>query len=525
MPLPETFWSGYQTFLIQHQSFGQYLILALMVNGLLWNYRPQDRKPVLLSLLIFIASLAGLLLSGMLDQLGMSSFAKGLIETSVFIMGMAGIRLFGLFLFRLILPLCRVSLLRILEDLAELIGYCAWIMIHLHAAGLNLSSILTTSAVMTAVLAFALQDTLGNILGGLALQLDDSVKVGDWIKVDDVNGRITNIRWRYTAIETRNWETVIIPNSQLMKGKFSVIGRRQYQPQLWRRWIYLEVSYQHSIGQVIDVVQTAIHNGHIVNVAEQPAASCVLMDFNPSAARYALRYWLQDIEADDTTDSEVRSRIYAALQRAGIQLPYPQFHVHLTNKDEKHERNKQILRIKERMDALQSVDLFSPLYDEELAEIAEQLIYTPFVSGDILMRQGTLANWLYIIISGSTDIYLELPDNTGRRHVNSTHGGCLLGEMGLMTGEPRSATVIAQTDVLAYRLDKNTFQKILDKRPELAEELSKLLAFRRDSIDNLQQQLEREAMEQLLQQKQSSLLRQICHFFGIDWSSRFPNKS
>lgn len=74
------------------------------------------------------------------------------------------------FLFRLILPLCRISLVRILEDLAELAGYCAWLMIYLHAAGLDLSGIVTTSAVMTAVLAFSMQDTLGNILGGLAQQ-------------------------------------------------------------------------------------------------------------------------------------------------------------------------------------------------------------------------------------------------------------------------------------------------------------------------------------------------------------------
>ena len=239
------------------------------------------------------------------------------------------------------------------------------------------------------------------------------------------------------------------------------------------------------------------------------------MDFSPSSSRYALRYWLSDIEADDVTDSEVRGRVYAALQRAGISLPYPQYHIHLTNKDDQYEQNKRLRRIKERMDALQQVELFNTLHDDELAEIAERLVYTPFVRGDFMMRQGAIAHWLYIIISGTADVFLELPDG-GRRRIDTIHGGCFLGEMGLMTGDPRSTTVIAQSEVLAYRLDKESFQKVLDKRPELAVEISNLLASRRFSIDNLQQQLDSESVAQLMAQQQNTFLEQIRGFFGIE---------
>jgi CRP-like cAMP-binding protein len=452
-----------------------------------------------------------------LAALEIKSFTKGLHEFSVLASGIAAIRLFGLFLFRLILPLCRINLLRILEDLAEFAGYGAWLMVRLHDAGLDLSGIITTSAVMTAVLAFSMQDTLGNILGGLALQLDNSIKVGDWIKVDDVNGRVTDIRWRYTAIETRNWETIVIPNSLLMKGKFSVIGRRSGQPLQWRRWIYFDVGYEHLAGKVIDIAQNAVRNGHIPNVCDYPPANCVLLDFSAYSSRYALRYWLSDIEADDATDSQVRGRIYAALQRAGISLQYPQYHIQMTNKDDQYEQNKHQRRIKERIDALKQVELFNTLNANELAEIAELLVYTPFVQGDLIMRQGTVAYWLYIIISGSADVFLDLPDG-GRRKIDTVHGGCFLGEMGLMTGDPRSATIIAQSEVLAYRLDKESFQKILTNRPELAVEISKILAGRRFNIDNVQQQLNKESVAQMMAQQQSSILRQIRTFFGLGGS-------
>jgi small-conductance mechanosensitive channel/CRP-like cAMP-binding protein len=514
MPELEHFRHSLNIFAQQHNPFGLLFIVALIIAALLWRMRPQDRKPLVATLLFLIIALCGLAISGILAALDIKSFAKALHEISIFASGMAAIRLFGLFLFRLILPLCRINLLRILEDLAELAGYGAWLMIQLHAAGLNLSSMITTSAVMTAVLAFSMQDTLGNILGGLALQLDNSIKVGDWIKVDDVNGRVTDIRWRYTAIETRNWETIVIPNSLLMKGKFSVIGRRSGQPLQWRRWVYFDVGYEHLAGKVIDIAQNAVRNGHIANVADAPAANCLLMDFSPSSSRYALRYWLCDIEADEATDSQVRGRIYAALQRAGISLPYPQYHIQMTHKDDQYEQNKRLRRIKERMEALQQVELFNTLHDDELAEIAERLVYTPFVQGDLIMRQGAIAHSLYIIVSGTAEVFLELPDG-GRRRIDSIHGGSFLGEMGLMTGDSRSATVIAQTEVLAYRLDKESFQKVLDRRPELAVEISKLLASRRFNIDNVQQQLDNESIAQLMAQQQNTFLEQIRGFFGL----------
>lgn len=507
------FWESSRSLMYQHSQLLTLLLAAQFIALALWLWRSQDRKQLMITLTLAAIAMATLLFATLLSAWSLKSVGRAVENVSLFSLGLVNIRLFGLGLFRLLLPLCRVHLLRIFEDLAELAGYCAWLMLYLHDAGLDLSSLITTSAVMTAVLAFSMQDTLGNILGGLALQLDNSIKVGDWIKVDDVNGRVADIRWRYTAIETRNWETVIIPNSLLMKGKFSVLGRRADQPLQWRRWIHFEVGYDHFPGRVIEIAQTAIRHGQIANVASSPAANCVLLEFSPSAAHYALRYWLTQIENDDATDSAVRSRLYAALQRAGIQLPYPRYHVHLTNKDAQHEQNKQLRRLKERIDALQQVELFNTLHEQELAEIAEQLVYTPFAQGDVIMRQGSIAHWLYIVITGVADVFLELPEG-GRRQVNSIHGGCFLGEMGLMTGEPRSATVIASSEVLAYRLDKASFERVLSNRPEIAVEISKLLAERKFDLDNLQQRLNDESDLQRAKHQQN-LLERIRLFFRL----------
>src|SRR5262249_55575533 len=132
---------------------------------------------------------------------------------------------------------------------------------------LNLSGIIATSAVLTAVIGLAFQDTLGNIVGGLALELDDSVSVGDWIKVGDVVGKVTEVRWRYTAIETRNWETVILPNSLLVKGQVTILGQRQGQPHYWRRWVYFNVDFRFRPSDVIASVHGALRGITIENVA------------------------------------------------------------------------------------------------------------------------------------------------------------------------------------------------------------------------------------------------------------------
>jgi CRP-like cAMP-binding protein len=166
------------------------------------------------------------------------------------------------------------------------------------------------------------------------------------------------------------------------------------------------------------------------------------------------------------------------------------------------------------MEALNQLELFNVLNDSEMTKVAEKLVYTPFAHGDTIMRQGEIANWLFIIKTGTADIFLEAP-NSERRLISSTNGRCFLGEMGLMTGAPRSATVIAKTDVIAYRLDKESFQDILTKRPDLANEISKLLVSRLFSINNLQQQIDSETRAKMMSEQQNSFLLQIKGFFGL----------
>ncbi len=204
-----------------HQGTGFLIGGVLLAALLLYRFKPGERRTLGNSLIFFTLCLAGLLISGIIHSLGFAKTAAAMHEIFIVAEGLAVLRLGGLFVFRIALPAIRLSPPSILEDLLVILGYLVWGMVRLRYAGLDLSSIVTTSAVITAVIAFSMQDTLGNILGGLALELDNSFEIGDWIKIDDVVGKVVDIRWRSTSVETRNWETVVIPNSALMKSKFS----------------------------------------------------------------------------------------------------------------------------------------------------------------------------------------------------------------------------------------------------------------------------------------------------------------
>lgn len=497
-----------------HADLLSLLLLVWIISMLILRYRPADRKSLFSTLLMLVFGLLGQLVSGFVNIGGFSMMAAGLHEAFLILEGLAVIRVIGIFIFRLILPLIRFTPPRILEDIAVFVAYVGWGFARLHNAGLELSGIITTSAVITAVLAFSMQETLGNILGGLALQLDNSIEIGDWVKVEDIVGKVVEIRWRYTAIETRNWETVIMPNSQLMRGKFVVLGRYGNNNVQWRRWVWFNVGYQTAPSRVIETVQKAIRNADIPNVAQTPEPNCVLMDFNDSFSRYALRYWLTDLQQDDPTDSDVRDHIYAALQRADIRLAVPEHSIHVVTESEKHEQAKHIRHLQERIDALNKVELFSSLHPDELRTIAEKLKYAPFVKGDIITRQGAIAHWLYMLIDGEADVFLETSGQE-KRKLSTLHPGNFFGEMGLMTGAPRTATVIAASDVECYQLDKQSFQEVLQHRPELADEISKILVSRRYGLDSFQQVMDEDTRVTQMAQQHQDILSRIYDFFGL----------
>lgn len=456
--------------------------LALLLGLWVLTLERIEKAPVRNLLVVLLGFVALELLAVILGRLDYGGAARLAASMSVVGVGAALIRLLVLGVFRGVLPLLHFTPPRIVEDLVTTALAAFWVLGWLHVVGVDLGSLVTTSAVITAVVAFAMQDTLGNVLGGVVLQLDDSVRVGDWVKVDDISGQVVDIRWRHTAIETRNRETVVVPNGWLVKNRFTVIGSRKDAQPVWRRWVWFNVMLDAAPSRVCEVLVDSVRSASIEHVAEQPAPSAVLMEIGQGYARYALRYWLNQPRIDDPTDSEVRMHALAALARNGMRLAVVQEERVVIKENEARRAHQQASDHAKRLAALSSVELFASLSQDEREKLAASLVHTPFVRGDTITRQGSVAHWLYMIIGGEADVWAESEGQ--RTRVATLKSGSVVGEMGLITGEPRRATVTARTDVDCYRLDKDALRDLLALREDIAEEMSKVIAKRQGELDS-----------------------------------------
>ncbi|HEU5453922.1 MAG TPA: cyclic nucleotide-binding domain-containing protein [Terriglobales bacterium] len=445
---------------------------------------------------------------------GFPRVSMGLENAGLIVGGIAIVNLISLFFFDVALPVVRLHSPRILRDLVVALGYLGIFIWMMSRGGVSLSGIVTTSAVITAVIGFSLQDTLGNVMGGLALQMEKSINTGDWIQVGATQGQVKDIGWRHTAIETRNWDTLIIPNSVLMKGEVTVLGRRTHLPLQHRMWVYFSVDYRVPPTDVIQAVETALRAEPIPGVAADPPPNCITWEYKESYMNYAVRYWLTDLLRDDPTNSAVRVRIYFALKRAGIPLSIPAHTLFVNEESTERLGRHQEKEIQRRVSALRHVELFHTMTEEELRMLADRTLYAPFTCGEAMTRQGAEAHWLYIITKGAGDVLIA--DSEGvRRHVASLQSGDFFGEMGMMTGSVRSATVLATEDTECFRLDKDAFRDILNRRPEIAEHISHVLARRRVELEAVRDNLDAQARSRRLAPAQQDILSRITKLFGL----------
>lgn len=487
------------------------MAVALALGILLLALRPQDRVSTRNAMLLLAFCAVASVAENAIGAMGGRTFATILADAASITIGVTLIRMVGILIFRVLLPLVRVTPARIVEDLLTVALSIAWGLVWLRLSGVELGSLVATSAVITGVIAFSMQETLGNLLGGLALQLDKSLRVGDWMKVDETSGQVKEIRWRYTAVETRNKETVVIPNGWLVKNRFTVIGSRADPAPLWRRWLWFELDVVHPPIRICEILVKAVTDADIANVARDPAPTAVLMRVEKGIGYYALRYFLDDPRPDDVTDSIVRAHAIASLRRHNIAIATPREERLLIKDNEAHRAALQAKELAGRAAALAKVDIFSTLAEAERTELAAHLVDAPFVRGDTVMRQGAVAHWLYLLVSGEVDVWLE--GAAGRTHVGTVGAGGVFGEMGLLTGEPRRATVIAKTDIECYRLDKAGFDRVLRSRPDIAGEMSRILAAREAERVG---RLESAGAPAKPAPRGDDILAQIRRFFALD---------
>jgi small-conductance mechanosensitive channel/CRP-like cAMP-binding protein len=332
--------------------------------------------------------------------------------------------------------------------------------------------LLTTSAVSAVVIGFALQDTLGNAFAGLAIQSEKPFHVGHWIRVGEFEGRVAEVTWRATKLRTKAGNFVILPNNIVSK---EAITNYSEPAAPTRTEVEVGASYFSPPNRVKKAIHEAMANAP--RALKTPPPDVVLRAFDSSAITYRARFWIEDYERDEAARDEVRTAIYYAFDRHGIEIPWP---IQVQYEREWGEPSAEAV-VQERERLLAGVDLFATLAPDQRRSIASAMTRRTYGDGEAIVRQGDVGGSMFVVASGRVAVVLE-PD---RREVATIDRGGYFGEMSLLTGEPRTATVVARGDASVLDIEADVFRSLGAVNPQALEQVGVAAAARRVELDQM----------------------------------------
>lgn len=328
---------------------------------------------------------------------------------------------------------------------------------------------LAASALSAVVIGLALQDTLGNAFAGLAIQSEKPFNVGHWVRCGDHEGRVAEVTWRATKLRTKEGNFVIVPNSEVAKVAITNYSEPAAPTRLF---VDVGVSYDALPNHVKRVFRDALRNAPLV--LEGPAPEVVLWSFDASSITYRAYFWLEDFQFDDQARDQVRSAIYYAFRREGIEIPYP---IQVEYSREPAPPADGGVEGRERV--IGQLDLFASLTAEQRRMIAAAIRTLDFADGECIVRQGDPGDSIYIVQHGRVTVVTE----PGRNPVATIGVNGYFGEMSLLTGEPRAATVLASGDTRVLEITAEVFRQLAEASPQTVEQIGTAAATRRVALD------------------------------------------
>jgi len=379
-------------------------------------------------------------------------------------------------------PLSRLT--RGLLRLAIMLGIA--FMLISYQLGHEISVLLTSTAIITGVIGFAMQGVLGNLLAGMSLHACRSVAVGDWIDVDGTIGQVTLVNWRETRMRTTGGHVVIVPN-----GKLADTTLRNFSSptSLRRHDVPVSASYGDAPGDVIAALLEAADS--VPEVEKHPAPDAYITAFKDFCIDYVVRFYSKQYERRTPIEGHVMRMIWYKFNRRGIEIPFPMsgrlldnfmqaVHAQRFEKPLASEIERcvdDLLRSDFGRKLMAGPDGICMLNRDELKALARNVKRTRFTHGELLMRQGESGESFYVLVQGKVQGSIVNSD-TDRPIEFTLQPGALFGEMSLLTGLPRSATMTAVTNCELLEFDEDAFTHLLSLREEIPQVLSDLAAAR-----------------------------------------------
>lgn len=373
-------------------------------------------------------------------------------------------------LWRGVLPRAGVQVPAMLVTLAEIVVWLAAIaFIVAGVYGQSVTALLATSTVLLGVAGFALQKMIADFFAGIALSIERPYAIGDWLQLDPGGpmGKVAEFGWRSTSIITPEDLTIVIPNGRLAERAFTNYSRPH---RYFRDKIRVTLPYGVTTHQGQRILLGAANQ--IDEVANLPLKPVVTIDeYDTRGVVWVLIYAVPDRHRLIPLRFLLHQNILRNLHYAGIEIPVPAQEIRLNRAGPAGDADGGVSRL------LRQSALFAGLTSEETDALAHAATQHVCHSGEPILTQGNPGSSLFILNEGLLSVWMT--DAAGRdTQLARIQPGEFFGELSLLTGEPRGATVIPVTDCLVTEIGKDAMSTLLKARPELAEILSEALAGR-----------------------------------------------
>ncbi len=331
-----------------------------------------------------------------------------------------------------------------------------------------LPGLLTGSGILAIILGFAMRETLSNMISGFSLHFQKPFQTGDWLALDRHQGEVIEINWRSTRLRTNDNIILDIPNS-LMASQ--TITNLTFITRLHAMRLHVSADYKAPPNHVKDALLHATATAP--GVLSNPPPKIFLNQFGEHAITYEVKYWFEDhARYNDITDA-IRTNIWYEFQRRGIKIPFPIRTVQIERAAPPlSEANRAAARA-----ALRQQRLFQCLNAAQIDSLLPHANHLHFGRGERIIGQGDEGESMFVLVAGEARVLTESHGATAP--VALLRAGDCFGEMSLLTGEKRSATVVAGRDCEVVEIDKPSLAAVLKEQPELLATLSDLLARRR----------------------------------------------
>ena len=368
-----------------------------------------------------------------------------------------------------------------------------------------LTGLLAASGAATIVLGLAGQNLLSGIIAGMSLQINRPYKVGDWLQVGDRFAEVMEINWRSTRLCTNDNIYLDIPNNEIVR---TTIINLHYPTEVHAMRIRVGVDYNVPPNRVKDALARAAQSAK--NVLLSPPVKVFLVEFGDHAVTYEIKYYMGNHARFNETNDAVRTNVWYELKRQRINIPYPIRTLQLERRSqpapEGHEEARVILR---------GEPLFQCLSDSQIDNLVKQSELNHFGRGERVIEEGAEGDSMFILLRGAAEV--SVSKNGSTIPVATLSSGDCFGEMSLLTGEKRSATVRADGDCYVMEISKETMAEVIRDSPECLKQLSELLAKRKMETEGILKDAAISSADQAAKQREytATFLRRLKTFFAL----------